>query len=49
MKMAERFPRQDLRWWPLAIDGSIAIAAGDFEAAERVIVAAEIDGASLRT
>ena len=49
MEMAERFPRQDLRWWPLAIDGSIAIAVGDFEAAERAIVAAETDGASRRT
>jgi ATP/maltotriose-dependent transcriptional regulator MalT len=43
MRMADRFPRQDLRWWPLAIDGSIAIAAGEFDAAERAIVVAEGD------
>jgi hypothetical protein len=45
-EMAERFPRQDLRWWPLAIDGSLAIAAGEFDAAERAIVAAEGDGSA---
>jgi hypothetical protein len=46
VEIAARFPRQDLRWWPLAIDASVAIAKGDFSRAETALVEAEADGSA---
>jgi DNA-binding SARP family transcriptional activator len=47
LEMADRMPRPDLRWWPLALEAAIELAAGRLEPAREAVEVASRTGREL--